>query len=83
MLKGVKAQSIVEQHSDVAKIITRFGKTLNYVNYSSFKGVKPIETNKNVNCVINEYKKDTIGINPLSSFLIYIVYFADIYKRHF
>ena len=63
----LKAQSIVEQHSDVAKVITRFGRTHHYVNYSSFKDLKPIEANKNVNCVINDYemilvKKDTSGL---------------------
>jgi len=38
----LKAKSLVEQHGDVTKIITRFGRPHHYVNYSSFKDLKPI-----------------------------------------
>jgi len=53
----LKAQSIVEQHGDVAKIIYRFGRPHHYVNYSAFKNLKPIfiEEVKYVDHLVNEY----------------------------
>jgi len=35
----LKADSLVKQHPDVTKIITRFGRQHHYVNYSGFKNI--------------------------------------------
>lgn len=38
----LKAASLQEQHPDVVKIITRFGREHHHVNYEPFKNLKPI-----------------------------------------
>lgn len=41
----LKADSLVKQHPDVAKIITRFGRQHHYVNYTGFKNNELIPIN--------------------------------------
>lgn len=71
----LKAQSIVDQHGDVSKIIYRFGRPHHYVNYSSFKNLKPIfieNINNTFTNLVNEYgmqliQKDTSCLYIINS----------------
>jgi hypothetical protein len=73
----LKAQSIVEQHKDVAKIISRFGRPHHYVNYSAFKNLKPIlieGIKSEPGNLVNEYglrlvKKATDCLNDINAMI--------------